>query len=93
MRHLILCSAAVAAALSGPAWAGDKVLTAPLPAWVTPWMRSEPTKGPYSRTISAARAVAWGLFLPVLRFMALLLCGAGSQRDEATLLNRERSGE
>ncbi|HEX7753181.1 MAG TPA: DUF3857 domain-containing protein [Novosphingobium sp.] len=36
MRHLILCSAAVAAALSGPAWAGDKVLTAPLPAWVTP---------------------------------------------------------
>ena len=36
MRHLILGSTAVAAVLSGPAWAGDKVLTAPTPAWVTP---------------------------------------------------------
>jgi hypothetical protein len=32
-----------------------------------------PAKGPYSRTISAARAGAWGLSLSVLRVMAWLL--------------------
>jgi hypothetical protein len=65
------------------------------PSWVTPWMWSAPSKGPYSRTISAARAgagfVAWLSCLGVGH--GWLLARAMQRRRRTNLSERQRGGE